>query len=340
MTATRRAPLVVALLFGGCAGRPVPPTASDPRPFAKEEWRSPLLRGHPLVGYVLSTRDERWVDRQALDAALAGAEFVLLGEIHDNEDHHRLQAAFLRAALGAGRKPALAFEMIDTSQAEPLARALATPPVTPEALEEATGWKKSGWPDFSIYRPVFEVGLEAGLEIVAANLPRPIAREAVRKGLAPLPADVRDAMEKAGEPSPHELATWAKEMEDDHCGELDPELLTGLVRAQRARDAQMALRLTSAGGAGKGAVLVTGGGHARTDRGVAAWVARLQPAARSVSVGIVEVDGELRWPRQYAEEYGTDRLPFDYVVFTPRAEREDPCEDLRRRKHDRAPEKR
>lgn len=342
MKPSRRASFAasVALLFGGCAGRPIPPTAADPRPFAREEWKSPLLRDHPLVGYVLATREERWVDARALDAALAGADFVLLGEIHDNADHHRLQAAFLRASLAGGRKPALAFEMLDTGQAEPLARALAAAPVTPEAIEEATGWEKSGWPDFSIYRPIFEVGLEAGLEIVAANLPRPVAREAVRKGLAVLPADVREALERAGEPSPHELRTWAKEMEENHCGEVDPELLTGLVRAQRARDAQMALRLAAVGRGGRGAVLVTGGGHARTDRGVPAWTARFQPGARTVSVGIVEVDEEHRRPRRYAEEYGTERLPFDYVVFTPRADREDPCEALRRRNRETAAKQR
>lgn len=321
----------VTLLVAGCAGRPIPPTPTDPRAFAGREWTSPLERQNPLVGYAFATRGERWVGPEEIDAALAKADYVFLGETHDNVDHHRLQATFLRAALAGGRKPSLAFEMLDTSQAEPLAKALAATPITAEGIAEATGWTKSGWPPFDAYRPIFEVGIEAGLPIVAANLPRPVAREAVRKGAAALPEDVRAALERAGPPSPEELKTWAKEMEENHCQELDPSLLEGLVLAQRARDVQMALRVLGAAGDGKGGVLITGDGHARTDRGVPAWLERIHPGAAVVSIGLVEADPELRWPRQYAAEYGSGSFPFDYVVFTPRAEREDPCEQLRRR---------
>jgi uncharacterized iron-regulated protein len=272
--------------------------------------------------------DERWVEAREIADALARAEFIFLGETHDNEDHHRLQALLLRAALAEGRRPALALEMLDTSQEGALAEALQAATPTADGIAEAVQWKKSGWPDFAIYRPIVEVALEAKLGLVAANLPRPIAREAVRKGLEPLPEEVRTWMQRAGEPSEGELATWAREMEENHCGEVPKELLVGLVRAQRARDVQMALRVAAAGAA-SGAVLVTGDGHARADRGVPRWLDRIVPGRRAVSVGIVEVDGD--WPRQYAAAYGTARFPFDYVIFTPRAEREDPCEGMKRR---------
>jgi uncharacterized iron-regulated protein len=325
----------LALAVGGCAGRPIPPGAADPRAYGREAWQSPLERAHPLVGYALSTRDGRWVDAAEIDAAVARADFVFLGETHDNLDHHRLQSALLRAVLAGGRRPALAFEMLDTSQAEPLARCLAAPAVTLEALDEATGWKRSGWPELPAYWPIFEVGLAARLPIGAANLPRSVAREAVRKGVEVLPADVKEAMERAGEPTPGELRQWAREMAESHCQELDPGLLQGLVRAQRARDAQMALRVAAAAEGADGAVLVTGNGHARVDRGVPVWLRRVRPGGTSLSIGLLEADGELRWPRQYAEEFG-DALPFDYVIFTPRAVREDPCEPLRRRNRDAA----
>jgi uncharacterized iron-regulated protein len=338
MTSTRPAALAAALavLGAGCAGRPIPPNPADPIAFAGEPWTSPIGRDHRLVGYALATRDGRWVDAAEIEAAAAKADWLLLGETHDNADHHRLQARLLRAAVRDGRRPPLAFEMLDAGQADGLAKALAAPPVTPEAIAEATGWAKSGWPDFALYRPIFEVGLGAGLEVVAVNLPRTVAREAVRKGNAALPDDVRAAMERAGEPSPADLASWAKEMEENHCQEVASELLPGMVRAQRARDAQMALRLAAAGAGGKGAVLVTGDGHARADRGVPAWLARLAVPGTVLSIGLVEVDPELRWPRQYLEPYATDRFPFDYVVFTPRAEREEPCEELRRRNREAA----
>ncbi len=47
-----------------------------------------------------------------------------------------------------------------------------------------------------------------------------------------------------------------------------------------------------------------------------------------VAVAFQEVSPEAGEPADYAlDEGGT--LPFDYVVFTPAAEREDPCEQLR-----------
>jgi uncharacterized iron-regulated protein len=329
MTTRRAAALSLALVAAGCAGRPIPPTPADPRAFAAEDWRSPLEREHRLVGYALSVRDERWVEAREIDAALAKAEFVYLGETHDNEDHHRLQAVLLRAALAEGRRPALAFEMIDTRQAAALAGASAAGEVTPDGIAEAVGWAKSGWPAFALYRPIFEAGLEAKLELIAANLPRPVAREAGMKGPAALPDDVRQALERQGEPTPSEWRAWSLEMAENHCQEFPREQIEGMVRAQRARDAQMALRIASAGGS-TGAVLITGDGHARADRGVPAWLDRILPGRRSVSVGIVEVDAERRWPREYAAIYG-ERFPFDYVIFTPRAEREEPCAQLRRR---------
>lgn len=332
MNLTRKAPWIAAAAWiaAGCAGHPIPPTLSDPRAFASEPWKSPRERQHPLVGYALSVRDERWIDAKELAAALSKADFVFLGETHDNEDHHRLQARLLRGMLSEGRRPALALEMFDTGQAEVLARALASENVTAETLAEATGWKKSGWPDFALYRPIFEAALEARLALIAANLPRSVAREVVRKGLEPLPADVRALLAGAGEPSSTELAAWAKEMEENHCQELPKELLDGLVRAQRARDAQMALQVAASDRDGRGAVLITGDGHARSDRGVPAWLAGLRPGRVILSIALVEADPDRRWPRQYAEPFAAERFPFDYVIFTPRAEREDPCEQLRR----------
>jgi hypothetical protein len=65
----------------------------------------------------------------------------------------------------------------------------------------------------------------------------------------------------------------------------------------------------------------------------------MAPGARLLSIGLVEADAELRWPRQFAEQYGRAGFPFDYVVFTPRAEREDPCEALRRHNREAASKK-
>ena len=75
-------------------------------------WQSPHFRDHPLVGRLYAPMDARFLsEADALDR-LAEARYVLLGEKHDNPDHHRLQARFVEGLIERGRRPAVAFEMI------------------------------------------------------------------------------------------------------------------------------------------------------------------------------------------------------------------------------------
>ena len=88
-------------------------------------------------------------------ALAAGAFDVhVLGEVHDNPTHHAEQARRVTEIVPA----ALVFEMLTEAQA---ARALPELRGDPTALEEALGWAESGWPDFTMYYPVFAAAPEA-----------------------------------------------------------------------------------------------------------------------------------------------------------------------------------
>ena len=80
--------LVLLLLTAGCAAHGGVTLAP---------WRAPLEREHPLTGRIWDVRAARFVDSDALTRRLAGARYVLLGEKHDNPDHHQIQAALVRA---------------------------------------------------------------------------------------------------------------------------------------------------------------------------------------------------------------------------------------------------
>ncbi len=288
-------------------------------------WVSPLLRDHPLAGRIWDVRAGRFVDEPALVAALFGAHTVLLGEIHDNADHHLLQARLIRALAAAGRKPAVAFEMLSVEQQPAIDAALAAPGVTPDSLAKAVQWAKSGWPEFPLYRPVFAAALDARLHVVGANLPRKDVRRAVMEGEKALPPSVAKRIARLGPPSPAEREALRKEMQEAHCGELPEAQMDPMILGQRARDAQLAESLAAAGAGG--AALVCGSQHARLDRGVPAYLAG--DGGKVISVAFREVTPEGREPAQYVEEDEPEGLPYDFVVFTPRAEREDPCKGLR-----------
>lgn len=306
--------------LGGCATSKSS-TASAPSTPAPEAWVSPLHRDHPLVGRIWDTRAGQWLTPEALDAALGGARFVLLGEKHDNADHHRLQAERVQSLTASGRQPALAFEMLDTAQQPLIDEALQRSPGDPDALARAVDWEHGGWPEWALYRPIFAAGLEHGLPIVGANLPRPEVRKLVKEGPGALPPETLARLGlNAPVPEAEEKET-REEMRESHCGQLPEMLLGPMAFAQRARDAQMADRLLSSATAA-GGILIAGAGHARTDRGVPAYVLRREPGTRVASLAFVEVEPEAREPQGYP-------VPYDYVWFTPAVEREDPCAPLR-----------
>jgi uncharacterized iron-regulated protein len=338
--------LVLAL---ACA-RGETPGAGRGGPPAGLAWRSPLERDHPLAGRLYDVAKRAEVSEAELVEALASARFVVLGEQHENEDHHLIQARLLRALVARGRAPAVAFEMLSRDRQPALDGVLADPAPSAEAVRVATDWDASGWPPFALYAPIFEAALAAGLPLVAADLG---AEE--RKRLAsdePVPAALRARL-GLDEPLPDEVARGLEaDLLAAHCGELPASALPRLLRVQRGRDAELAQALLEAAGAdglpadaadadaaagalaervvtGTAAVLIAGAEHARRDRGAPRALARLAPSASVVAVALLEVSPELRAPLADVDARAAAEPPFDYVWYTPRASDEDYCERMR-----------
>lgn len=272
-----------------------------------------------------------FVDIRRLVADLAAHRFVLLGERHDNPDHHRLQARLVRALLAAGRRPAIAFEMLDASQVPALASHLAAAPGDAAGLGAAVGWERAGWPPWSQYRPIAEAALAAGLPLAAANLARDDARAVAQHGLGALAPGQVAELGLASPIPPAVRGAIATEIEEAHCGQAPAERVALMVEAQWARDAHMARRLLEAAAGADGAVLIAGAGHVRRDRGVPAHLVRLGAAPAAVaSLAFLEVRDGADRPAAYADRFDGDRLPLDYAWFTPRVDDVDPCQKFRR----------
>ena len=261
-----------------------------------------------------------FVDESAALTTFAAARFILLGERHDNPDHHRLQARVLEQLTKAGRKPAVVFEMLEVPQQAALTEYVGRPGAPAAGVGTALAWEKTSWPPFSQYQPIFEAAFAAKLSLHAGNLAQVDAKALVKQGLAALPAErVRELRLDQAFPAPLE-ATLLDELRASHCGQLPEKYLAPMALAQHARDAQMAKVLASAG-AKDGAVLIAGGGHARLDRGVPYYLA-LEAAGGSVASLVFR---EVRHGEADAKAYVAEEGPFDYVWFTPRASDEDPC---------------
>lgn len=249
---------------------------------------------------------------------LRGDTLLLLGEVHDNGEQHRLRVAALRRAVAAGWRPAIVMEQFDREQQPAIERARRERPGDAgHVIEAATGASAAGpggW-DWALYRPFVALALEYRLPLVAANLSNADTARIVRGGLGSVFSAAELASLGLDRPVADEWqAAQEREIDRGHCGALPRAVWPRMAAAQFARDAVMARALLDH--PASGAVLIAGNGHARRDLGVPRWLG--SAAERAVSVGYLEVGDET-----------PPASTFDAVVRTPAAARADPCAAFR-----------
>lgn len=333
--------VVVTLLLIMFVAQPAHADNRDVLPWPSD-WSATEGRDHPLAGKIWSHAAGKLVTPQDYGTALARTRFLLLGESHDNADHHRLQAwaistvAKLRGARlveGAPQADAVAFEMLTPDQQEALDRfygrnAKVPRPRTAADFGRMLKWDTLGWPDYGTYEPIVAAALDAQLQIIAANPARDETRKVGREGLAWLGADVARGLALDADLETSAASALTEEIRLSHCDMLPAAALPNMSLVQRLRDARMAEALLSVG-TWKGAFLIAGNGHVRKDRGVPWYLARRGIAAAEIaSVMHIEVAADKQQPQDYLADISVGVA--DYVVFTPRQTRPDPCDEMRR----------
>jgi uncharacterized iron-regulated protein len=324
----------VALALTGCAHTrlsatqaAIPPGA--PAPAAPPGgWRTTLREQHPLVGRIWSVADKRFVSPDDLLNALAQARYALLGEKHDNADAHALQSWAISALVARGRNPALVFEQLRRDQQGVLTSYQEKGDTGARALGTALAWDKSGWPDWSLYEPLFALALEHHLPIFAGDLSKDDLTLLRKPTLDDTPAADRQRFGLDMPPSQAQTASLVAELKASHCGYGSDSMFSRMVVVQWARDAQLAASLVDAAQHADGAVLIAGSGHARTDRGAPLHLSHFDPFGAARAVAFLEVIEGVGDPQSYTEEDGTTP-PYDFIYFTPRVDEDDPCAPFR-----------
>lgn len=235
--------------------------------------------------------------------ALPPADIVLLGEVHDNAIHHRNQARALEALAPA----AVVFEMLDSDQAA----FVNGMPARGASLGDALGWDDSGWPEFSLYLPVFEALGDAavyGMAVPRSEANAVFGRSAAEvfgEGAARYGLDQPLSDDVQAEREAHQMEV--------HCDALPEDMLAGMVAAQRLRDASFArTALKALEETGGPVAVITGTGHVRRDWGMPVPLAAAAPDVSVLAVGQLELSAP-------------DDPPYDLWLVTEAAEREDPC---------------
>jgi uncharacterized iron-regulated protein len=248
-------------------------------------------------------------ERLAGDISFEGADVAFLGELHDNPEHHRNQAAWVQQMQPA----ALVFEMLTPE----LALKAGADRGDAADLAARLEWEARGWPDFALYHPIFLAAPDAA--IFGGALPRAEVRRAMQEGAADVLGGAAPLFGLDRPLSEDELVRRKEGQSAAHCGMLEDAMLPGMVEAQRVRDAAIARAVIAALAETGGPVaVITGNGHARKDWGAPALLARARPDLAMLSIGQFETVQE-------------DPAPYDHWTRAPAPARGDPCAALEAR---------
>ena len=178
---------------------------------------------------------------------------------------------------------------------------------------------------------MFAAAITAKLPILPGDPPREKVRAVAKGGTAALSADERQRLHLDQPLAAPLQDALLSELEASHCGLMPKTAFGNMAMAQRYRDAHLAEALAKAADTHGSAVLFAGNGHVRNDRGVPHYLRQMAPERRTVSVMLLEVEDGKTDPEAYVPRDALGKAAVDYIIFTPRAERNDPCREMRER---------
>jgi uncharacterized iron-regulated protein len=287
-------------------------------------WESELYANHPLVGKIWDSNTGSFIDEDELFTAITNSQYVLLGEKHDNPDHHWLQLDLLNQLLDSNKLDSVSMEMIDSSSDDLLQTIQQQDFNSLDELKNYLEWDEEGW-DWPFYGPLILDSLQAGIVVRSANISNQRVGEIYGQ---PLDQGVASVLDAAA------IEQLNEEIDASHCNLLPASQFPAMVSIQQARDHQMALSLTdgrSAVVSGKIRLLVAGNYHVRQDLSVPNYIMALDPSTtrdQIIALALLEVSPESNNPVDYMQAY-SNTSPFDYIWFTPSISNEDYCASLR-----------
>ncbi|MGH1350336.1 MAG: ChaN family lipoprotein [Methyloligellaceae bacterium] len=303
-------------------------TAHSQSPF--KNWLSLKNQSHPLTGKIWSTVDKKFISANELVSRLAIRNYILMGETHDNADHHRLHAWLIGKVVRYDRKPKIVMEMIREDQAQALKSYMSRvrskkQPKPAENLGPALQWNEKWGYDWKIYQPIASAAFAGRLTIKAGSASKEAEAKFKKSSFFNgMTAQERRRLGVDEKFSLSVLNSLKDEMNKSHCNALPYSALQSMSHVQRYRDAILADNLIKAARP-FGSVLIAGNGHIRNDRGVPYYIARRIKNASMITLAMQEVSSDQKTPGDYLPATAGTKPVYDYIWFTPAQSRKDPC---------------
>lgn len=147
------------------------------------------------AGKVLLPASNSWTRSVALVEQLRDQKIVLLGEHHDNIEHHRWQLQMITALHQLNPKLVLGFEMFPR-QAQPVLDRWVAGELTEEEFLKQVRWAEYWSFDASLYLPLFHHARMNQIPIYALNVDRALIRKVGAEGWDKVPLAEREGVTK------------------------------------------------------------------------------------------------------------------------------------------------
>ena len=150
----------------------------------------------PAAWYTLAGDKPRAVPARELLADVARREIVLLGEQHDDADHHRWQLQTLAALHVLRPQMVIGFESFPR-RVQPVLNRWTGGELTVKQLLDQTGWEKIRNFPPELFLPLFQFARINRIPMVALNVERTLTEAVASQGWDVMPAAQREGVSRA-----------------------------------------------------------------------------------------------------------------------------------------------
>lgn len=267
---------------------------------------APQGRDHADLGLIRELASGRALTPQELVERLAVAPRVLVGEQHDNPDHHALQLWLLRQLAAKRPQGSLLMEMLNPDQQAKVdaAQAATRAGQPPADAYQALSWQ-ANW-DWGVYGPLVTYALRQPYPLLSANLDRAQIMQIYKQ---------RPTLSGEASTTQRVQATLLDDIRESHCGLLPEAQMPAMLAVQQQSDRRMAERLLAAP---TPALLLAGAFHVRKDLGVPLHLKDLGAGQGNAVLVLAEV----------GRTVSADSA--DFVWYTAAQPEQDHCAQFRR----------
>jgi uncharacterized iron-regulated protein len=164
----------------------------------------------------------RPIAAEQLFADLARRRVVLLGETHDDPDHHRWQLQTVAGLYALHPKLVLALEMFPHRLQSVLDRWVAGE-LSPAQFLERSEWRTVWGHGAELYLPIFQFARMNRVPMLALNVDRGLTREVGEKGWAQVPSSEREGVSDPAPAGPEYLGLlWQSFRQHARAGQPTP----------------------------------------------------------------------------------------------------------------------